>query len=225
MFFSKKDKTRLCENCGSKTEKKNDFCPRCGNSFIDAEQEQEDFGLLGRDDFTSPMQNPAANLGITDRLFSSIFNNLVKTLDRQFQSQLREMERDEGAEIRALPNGIRIKISNSPNKKHKKEKARNKAELTEEQIKKMSSLPRAKAKSSLKRFGDKLVYEISAPGVGSTEDIFISRLESGYEIKAIGSKKVYVNSIPISLPLQKYSILNNKIFFEFSAHSDNDFEE
>src|SRR3990167_6279724 len=128
MFFSKKDKTRLCENCGSKTEKKNDFCPRCGNSFIDAEQEQEDFGLLGRDDFTDQMQNPAASLGITDRLFSSIFNNLVKTLDRQFQSQFREMEKDEGAEIRTLPNGIRIKISGRPQKRNKKEKAKNSVE-------------------------------------------------------------------------------------------------
>ena len=224
MFFSKKNKIRQCENCGSKTEKKNNFCPRCGNSFIDSD-EQEDFGLLGKDDFTDQMQNPAASLGITDRLFSSIFNNLVKTLDRQFQSQFREMEKDEGAEIRTLPNGIRIKISGRPQKRNKKEKAKNSVELTEEQIEKMSSLPRAKAKSSLKRFGDRLVYEISAPGVDSKEDIFISKLESGYEVKAIGNKKIYVNSIPISLPLQKYSILNNKIFVEFSAHSDNDFEE
>ena len=37
------------------------------------------------------------------------------------------------------------------------------------------------------------------------EDIFISKLESGYEIKAIGSKKIYVNSVPINLPLKQYS--------------------
>jgi len=84
-------------------------------------------------------------------------------------------------------------------------------------LKKMGSLPRAKAKTSVKRFGNKVVYELSTPGVISAEDVFISKLESGYEIKAIGDKKVYVNSVPINLPLKKYSIVNNKLLFEFLA--------
>jgi hypothetical protein len=59
----------------------------------------------------------------------------------------------------------------------------------------MGKLPRAKAKSSSKRLGDRLVYELVTPGVTSPKDIFISKLESGYEIKAIGQKKVYSKNL------------------------------
>ena len=70
---------------------------------------------------------------------------------------------------------------------------------------------------------DKVVYELNTPGVQSVEDIFISKLESGYEVKALGSKKVYVNSIPVNLPISKYSILDNKLFVEFNSAFRQDF--
>ena len=47
---------------------------------------------------------------------------------------------------------------------------------------------------------------MKAPGIESVEDVFISKLESGYEVKAIGKKKVYVNSLPVNLPLRGYGI-------------------
>ena len=50
----------------------------------------------------------------------------------------------------------------------------------------------------------------------STDDVFISKLESGYETKVIGGKKVFVNSLPINLPLLRYTIANNKLFLEFN---------
>ena len=88
--------------------------------------------------------------------------------------------------------------------------------VNEEQIKKMSSLPREKAKTNVKRLGDKIIYELTTPGVTSTDDVFISKLESGYETKVIGGKKVFVNSLPINLPLLRYTIANNKLFLEFN---------
>ena len=81
----------------------------------------------------------------------------------------------------------------------------------------MSTLPREKAKTNVKRLGDKIIYELATPGVSSPEDIFISKLETGYEIKAIGSKKIYVNSIPINLQLKNYSISKSKLSVEFKA--------
>ncbi len=89
-----------------------------------------------------------------------------------------------------------------------------------EQLKKMGSLPRTEAKTSVKRFGDKVVYELATPGVNSANDVFVSKLESGYEIKAIGNKKIYVNSVPINLPLRKYSILKNKLLVEFVSDGE-----
>lgn len=62
---------------------------------------------------------------------------------------------------------------------------------------------------------DKVIYELAVPGVQSVQDIFISKLESGYEVKAIGKRKVYVNSLPVNLPLKKYSITDKQVIVEF----------
>lgn len=216
MFFDKKKPGRKCENCGSSTDKNHSFCPYCGYGLMDYEKEIKDFGLLGRadsfqDDLTE--QDLPTDLGITDKLIGSIFNSMMKNLDKHF----REMEKNfEGAEIKSFPNGVRIKISPGfSNVEGKKKEERKEKKISDEQMKKITSFPKEKAKTNVKRIGDKVVYELSTPGVISPEDVFVSKLESGYEIKAIGNKKIYVNSIPVNLPIRKYSIVNNKLFVEF----------
>ena len=89
--------------------------------------------------------------------------------------------------------------------------------LTDEQLKKMSGLPRTKAKMTMRRLSNKIIYELNTPGINSTEDVLLAKLESGYEVKAIGEKKVYVNSIPVNLPLQGFSIQDNKLIVEFKT--------
>lgn len=231
MFFGKKSdgKLRKCEECGSRSEEKFSFCPYCGNNFVDARKERQDFGMLGRNDFIDN-DEPIQNFGMMDKLVNSMVNSMMKNLDKQFKEQFRDIERDLGkTEVKAFPNGIRIKISGpfdaatqgTVQRKPKKVVKAEKREINEAQLKKMGSLPRAKAKTSVKRFGNKVIYELTTPGVISAEDVFVSKLESGYEVKAIGDKKVYVNSVPINLPLRKYSILNNKLMFEFLAEHPN----
>jgi ribosomal protein L37E len=227
MFFGKKNdkKLRKCEECGSRSEEKFSFCPFCGNSFVDVRKEREDFGLLGRNDFVDNEEDQMQNLGMMDKLVSSMVNSMMKNIDKQFKEQFRDIEKDlSKTEVKTFPNGIRIKISGpfdvaqqGVKTKPKKILRNEKKEINAEQLKKMGSLPRAKAKTSVKRFGNKVVYELSTPGVISAEDVFVSKLESGYEIKAIGDRKIYVNSVPINLPLKKYSIVNNKLLFEFLA--------
>jgi hypothetical protein len=223
MIFGKKSKDRIkCENCGINTEEKNSFCPNCGNNLSDPGQEQEDFGLLGRDDLTVPEENyhKVEGFGITDKLINSIMSSMMKNLDKQFKNQFKDIERDlDKTEIKSFPNGIRIKIAGTldPNQKKKAISQRRVAghTINEKQIQQISTLPKAKAKSNVKRIGDKVIYELSIPGVKSPQDVFISKLESGYEIKAIGSKKVYINSVPINLPLKRFSVLKNKLQVEF----------
>ncbi len=237
MFFGKKNnlKMRKCEECGSRSEEKFSFCPFCGNSFFDSKKERADYGLLGRDDFVENDDSPFENMGMMDKLVNSMVNSMMKNLDRQFKEQFKDIEKDlSRAEVKTFPNGIRIKISGpfpgampQPMVKPKPKKVvrAEKHEVNETQLKKMGNLPRAKAKTSVRRFGNKIVYELSTPGVISVEDVFVSRLESGYEIKAIGDKKIYVNSVPINLPLKKFSIMNNKLLVEFLAeHPQQGFE-
>ena len=106
MFFSKKKKKSeiKCEMCSSSINDKYSFCPFCGNSLIDKEQELKDFGMLGKIDSTEEIQDPyASNFGITDKLIGSLVNNLVKNLDKQFKDT-------ERAEVKNFPNGIKIRI-------------------------------------------------------------------------------------------------------------------
>jgi hypothetical protein len=88
--------------------------------------------------------------------------------------------------------------------------------LTEKQMERIAALPRKQAKTQIKRFGNKVLYELATPGVLDTEDVFVSRLESGYEVKALGNSKMYVNTLPINLPIKSVMLEKNKIIVEFS---------
>ncbi len=190
---------------------------------MDEARERADYGLLGLSDFDrhSGEAVQQEGLGIADRMINSIFNSMVNTINKQMQNQFREMKADDKAEIVSFPNGIKIKISGQNNNVAKQKQKQQKREISAELIRRINSLPKSKARGSMKRIGNKVYYEIAAPGIVSTDDVLVSKLESGYEVKAIGKKKVYVNSIPINLPLKSYSISDTKLLMEFSSHEDN----
>ena len=214
MFFKKKSQERgeSCPNCTSEVNEKFSFCPYCGESLLDEAAEARNFGMLGRKDVADEemiQQALGENLGITDRFIGSLFNSLMKNL----QVQIKEVHMQEGApEIKDLPNGIRIKIGAPQKSQHKKIVNRS---ISDKQLERLNALPRTEAKTSVRRFSDKVVYELAAPGVTSPEDIFISKLESGYEIKAIGKNKIYVNSLPLNLPLRGFALNEKGLIVEF----------
>lgn len=220
MFFGKKDKKNKlkCESCGGLGSKKYRFCPHCGNSLI-IENDEEDFGLLGKKDVQE--EEMFSNLGFMDKTLMSMINSLMKNLDSQMRSQMKGFDSYGKTEVKRFPNGIKIRISGPAQQQRSTPKQKMNLSVEREvptaQMKKMNSLPREKAKANVKRIGDKIIYELSTPGVNSPEDVFVSKLESGYEVKAIGDKKVYINSLPVNLPLRSYSISNNKLLVEFLA--------
>jgi hypothetical protein len=190
------------------------YCPYCGNSLIDnREKNKRDYGLLGKNDAIEEEMTKVtglSNFGLTDKMITSMFNMVMKNLNQQMREDL------EGAEITPLPNGIKIQIGQQPKKKQVAQKMVKRV-ITEEQMQRISKLPRKEAKSSMRRLGDKLVYELATPGVNSPSDVFVSRLEEGYEIKALGDKRMYVNSLQINLPIQRVSLDNNKVLVEFKT--------
>lgn len=211
MFFKKRNSRKEpCPNCNEEIQKKFSFCPYCGSSLIDETEEQQDYGLLGKSDSEPKNQISSQDMIFSEKMFNSIFTTLLKSLDTQFK----EIERTGIPEERQLPNGIKIRIGMAQPKKNNS-KISSSNSLNEEQAKKMANLPRASAKTKVRRLSDKIVYELAAPGIQSTQDIFVSKLESGYEIKAIGKNKIYVNSLPVNLPLKKYSIGEKGITVEF----------
>ena len=213
MFFDKKTK---CKLCGSKMKEEFSYCPYCGHHLLSKEEEMREFGMLGKNDSTrEPIEDQFPNLGLTDKLINSLMSNLLKNIN----NQAKEVSNDENTEVTQFPNGIRIKINTSPMRKVKKvEQKQPQRKISEEQLKKLSEFPREIAKSKVRRLSDKVVYELSASGVESPNDIFFSKLESGYEIKAIGKKKIYVNSLPVELPLRGFAIDKDKILVEFKLN-------
>jgi len=201
-----------CMKCNSKVKESFDFCPYCGIDLQNPEEDMKNFGVIGKNEFSSgvPLAGGLGGLGISDKLINTLFNSIMKNLEKQ-------MKNSGDSEVQSFPNGIKIRfevpknksVSNKPIKKG----------ITQEQLKRMSGLPRVEAKTNVRRFSDRVVYELNAPGVESPEDIFVSKLESGYEVKAIGKKKVYVNSLPVDLPLKGLRVTLEGLSVEFGLEN------
>lgn len=214
MFSGKK-----CKRCEGKLKEDFSFCPFCGLDLRNPEADMRDFGMLGKNDsvFGAPTLGGGA-MGISDSTIGAIFNNVMKMMESQMRNIATENVDmgDSKPEVTRLPNGIQIKIgpgrfSGKPqNKKENPQRI-----ISEEQKSRMTKLPRSEAKTDVRRFSDKVVYELTAPGVEDVNDVFVSKLESGYEVKAIGRKKVYVNSLQVGLPLKRYFVKDNLLTIEF----------
>lgn len=199
-------KKQPCPKCRSNVKTDFDFCPHCGCNLRDSQKDLEEFGLLGKNEFSNAplVGGGGAGFGFSDKLFTSIFNQLMKSLETQMRTQ--------DMSANATPNGIQVKIGVP--QRVPKVRAR---KLTEEQVKRMAGAPRIEAKSDIRRLSDRVVYDLKAPGIGSLEDVFVSKVESGYEIKAIGKNKVYVNSLQVDLPLKGYTLHEKGLTLEFGA--------
>ena len=214
-MFGKKDKAGRCKRCEGKLKDEFSFCPFCGLDLRNPEKDMKEYGALGRNNIEGYPMIGGGELGIGDKMINSIFNNLMKSFEKQMKNMdMKDMENFE-PEVQNLPNGIRIKVHGPGIGNKKKVVKRPKRSISEEQVERMSKLPRTEAKSDVRRFSDKVVYELKTPGVEDVQDIFITKLETGYEVKAIGKNKVYVNSIPVNLPLKGYRVKDKIVSVEF----------
>lgn len=204
-MFSKK---QPCPKCKSKIKQDFSFCPHCGCDIRNPEKDLRDFGLLGKNDVMgAPLAGAAGGMGFTDKLVNSLFQSIMKAMENQMRNQ-----NDARAEAQSLPNGIQISFGVPQQRKQPKTKQRT---ISQEQVKRMTGLPRVEAKTDIRRLSDKVLYELKAPGIGSADDVFVSKVESGYEIKAIGGNKVYFNTLTVDLPLKAYTVHEKGLTVEF----------
>jgi|TARA_Y100000031_G_scaffold129352_1_gene148291 hypothetical protein len=203
-------KKNYCNKCEGKLKDSYSYCPYCGLDLRNPEKDMRDFGVIGKNNLegTPLVGGGGTGFGITDKMISSVMNSLIKNLGKQFDNM-------DSQNVKSSPKGIQIRFGAPPKSAQQKKKEIIEKEITSEQIKRMSKLPRSEAKTNVRRFSDKVVYDLKASGIEDVKDIFVSKLESGYEIKAIGKTKVYVNSIPVNLPLKKYSLSKSGMSVEF----------
>lgn len=203
---------RYCRNCREKVSSKYRFCPSCGAEI--KEYKEEDWGMLGREDilgdesFKSPFFT-----GFSGKMLNSMIGNTLKMLEKE----MRGMEKAPRSNFRLMINGKEINIGQLGQKKLiKKEtiKKTPKREFGREQLKKISELPKKEPKTSLKRFGDKIIYEIEMPEVKSLNDVLINNLENSIEIKAIGKSWIYSKIIPLNMPITNQELSKGKLILE-----------
>jgi hypothetical protein len=225
-------KKRKCQKCGKKIEEKYSFCPYCGFNS-NSEDDENNFGMLGKNDFMPAFEN-SIKLPMG---FNTLFNSLMKNLSKEFDGELgknffdinnnnpKKVKKDGiSISISTFGNGApKIKVSpmGNPQKaetenREAKVKFKN-SNFTAEQAKKFSALKRTEPKTNVRRLSNKVVYELDMPEVNSIDNVSIVRLENSIEIKAIGKDKAYAKIIPINLPIKACEISEGKLVLELGV--------
>ena len=217
MFGKKK-----CKNCEEKISEKHNFCPYCGESSN--KNSKKDSGMLGEDDFINEIDNfTNQNIfgGIGGKMIGKMFENAMRILEKEMEKEMRrkgQIERQHPkTNFQLFINGKRINNfgHTDPRKSRQKKEIR---KLPENILKRFSNLPQKNPKTDVRRFSDKVVYEINMPGVNSFKDISIIKLENNVEIKAISKDKAYQKMIPVNFPITDYSLSKGKLILEFGVN-------
>jgi len=218
---------KRCPRCARKIDKDFDFCPYCGTDFrFERKMERNrDYGFLGKDDLSDSPNFNAAPFNLNNLFGSKLFNSLFQELDKQLKEMDKEMA---GEKEKRKNNGISISISMSDGKNPdiringlgpgKTEKATEKViprrKISDEEAKKLAKLPKKEAKTEVRRFSNKIVYEIDLPGIKNLKDILINKLENSIEIKAFSKDTAYFKLLPVNLPILDYKLEDSKLILE-----------
>jgi hypothetical protein len=200
---------KKCTGCGEKVERKFNYCPYCGNSFK-AKEERSDFGMLGQNDSQGRISEELKlPLGV-----EKMMNSLVKQLEKQLGNM------NENAQ--GMPKGIKIQIARGvpqmgqPIQNPQQQKPIPQ-KISNEEMERRMSLPKTEAESKIRRLANTIIYEIETPGVKNKEDILITELASGIEIKAYSDDKCYVKFIPLKVEVTEYYVKKEKVFIELKG--------
>ncbi len=201
---------KKCSSCAKKVERKFSYCPHCGASFK-AVQENEDFGMIGREDSgENIVEEIKLPFGI-----EKIMNSLIKQLGKQ-------MESADFGNIQGMPKGIKIRVARGPlpmgQIAQQQPEARRQAPIiSAQEEERRVHLPKVECKSKVKRIADTIIYEIEAPGVSSKQDVVITELASGIEIKVYSKDKCYVKFIPLKVEVLDYRVKKDNVVIELKG--------
>jgi len=208
-MFNKKE----CSSCGKKINNNYDFCPFCGKS---TEEKNENWGMLGKNDSPENFQDFTQNLfgSFGGGILNKMLNSTMKMLEKEMKSQMKPK-----TNMQLFINGKKINLQNMQEQKpiEKKKQKIKSTHFSESNQEKFASLKQKDPVTNLKRFGDSVIYEISLPKVKNIKDISIVKLENSIEVKAISKNTAYFKSISINLDLLGYEFDNEKLILEFKG--------
>jgi hypothetical protein len=213
-----------CTRCGKRVGKKHEFCSSCGLDLKN-EGDDADYGLLGKNDMNDFDFNLPRGLNM---LLKPLMKELTKQMGELDKEIRREGDKNPGRAARSnfsisfgTPGGKPIKIDNFGEQRAKQvvpqrgKKVLRLPKVSEDKLKKIKKLEKNEPDTNVRRLSDRIIYEISLPGVGYIDDINISNLENVIEVKAFLDELVYEKNIEISLPLINYSFGEEMLVLEF----------
>ena len=212
---------RECQRCGEKSSNKHNFCPNCGVPFNEKNSKREDYGMLGENDFnnflgSNNFSNPFVN-GFSGKIMGKMFESAVRMLEKEMQREIKKQNSPK-TNFQLFINGRKVNIekniNNSAQRARKEKKEINSENLPQANLKKFGDFPKKEPETNVRRFSDKVIYEINMPGLKSEKEMSIIKLENSIEIKALGKDVIYRKIIPISLPITDYKISNDKLVLE-----------
>lgn len=218
-----------CNRCGKKARKNFEFCPSCGANLKSSPNDMG-YGFLGKNDIND-----------LDMKLPFGFNMLFKPLLKELQKQMFELDEELKKESKdPKKNGINhtsfsihikalgqkpmkltthkfpgIMSGNVMENKSKDSQTLVLPNISKDLIDRAKDFPRKEPGTSVRRLADKIVYELSIPGVSSLSGVNIRKLDSAIEVKAVAKKEVFNKSISINLPLNNYYLANEKLVLEF----------
>ncbi|MBU2562543.1 MAG: zinc ribbon domain-containing protein [Nanoarchaeota archaeon] len=210
-----------CKRCNKKISEKYEFCPYCGISFKKHNQE-EDWGMLGRNDSINEFERFSKSIfgGISGSMINKMLGGVMNMLEKEMQKEIKKQQPPQRTNFQLFINGKKVNLDHSPNEKIQPvQEIKNlpKKSLSKESLKKMAKLPKQEPKTNIRRFSNRVVYEINMPEVKSLNDISIIQLESSIEVKAVGKNKAYLKLIPISMPISDYKFSKGKLTLELET--------
>jgi len=218
-------KKKICQNCKEKIKKSHSFCPKCGHK--DPNGKEASYGMLGETD-QIPGMPPQIKLPLG---LNMIFNSLMKSLNAEMQNMNQDFTKEMNKQKIPKMNGLSISISSGKNmspqiklqdqENPKKEKIptilHKSKSFSKESKENFMKSEKEEPKTNIRRFGDKIIYEVELPGINSLDQISFIKLENSIEIKAAAKKKAYKKIIQIDLPISNYKLENEKLILELEA--------
>ncbi len=229
------EKFTFCPNCGFNLVKKQNeegYGMLGKNDYVEQGPQDMLGGMFG---------------GFGGKVMNSMLNNAMKMLEKEMQKSIKEQRnfpnqnqnspQPNNTNFELYINGKRIspdkiKVTKKPvNQTFQDKKLLNKNQMkqigapnlknpsfTNEAKENFQKLPKKQPETNVRRFSNKVVYEIDIPGVESIKDVSISQMENSIEIKAISKKNAYEKIIPIGLPISKYGLSKGKLVLELKEN-------
>ena len=217
---------KKCPRCKEKIKNSYEFCPSCG--FPLQKNSKNKHGLLGKNDYVEEDNFSPINSGFggfSGKIIDKMLGNFIKIVEKEIIKGINEPKSPKNfplsnTRIKLMINGKEVTPNIGIPKKQTIEKTNSKKlpiEFSKENLKKFKKMKKVEPSTSVRRIGDKLTYELRIPGVKSINDISISKMEEGIEIKAVGNKKAYSKNINIDLPLLKYMLSKGILSLEMDT--------